>query len=683
MADADGGGGDAGRRRHRRRRYVVCAASVGSMSVVTAMLVVAVVLSATRGEVSLGGMLYPRESESREVRSLDGVWDFRLSDNLQGYWERWYEHDLRSTGEVMMMPVPASYNDVTQLKEVRDHVGLVWYDRRFFVPRSWQSPNIRVWLRFGSVHYVAQVWVNGELAMAHEIGHLPFQTSVTGLLKFGASNRLTVAVDNTLLQTSVPQGSLHHVDTANGTREYQSYSFDFFNYAGIHRPVLLYTTPSVFIDDLNVATDYSLDGTGTVRYNVTYAGYSMEAPQCRVDLLDADGVVVGSSDSSNGLQGEIRVPDAHAWWPYLMHPRPGYLYTLQVRLTSSEWGTEDVYRLPVGIRRLAWDNSSLLINDRPVYLRGFGRHEDADIRGKGLDLATVAKDHNLLRWVGANSYRTSHYPYADEVMDFADQQGFLIIDECPSVNTENYSPALLQKHKDSLTELIRRDKNRPSVIMWSVANEARTQLFAAESYFREIVQHVKSLDPSRPTTMAIARGFSEDRAAPFIDIIAFNRYNAWYSNGGLTETIVPRVVAEAEGWYARFGKPVFVTEYGADTLEGLHLEPEYIWSEEYQEVLFSEHFKAFDILREKGYFIGEMIWNFADFKTAQTYTRVGGNKKGIFTRARQPKSAAHLVRKRYWSLAERLDGAQPPADTRRYVIDAPPKDSANAVRREL
>lgn len=120
-----------------------------------------------------------------------------------------------------------------------------------------------------------------------------------------------------------------------------------------------------------------------------------------------------------------------------MDSDPGYLYTLEVQLLSSVSGEMiDVYRQPIGIRTVTWTNTSLLINNRPVYLHGFGRHEDSDIRGKGLDLPTVLRDYNLIKWVGGNVYRTSHYPYADEIMDLADQQGIMIIDECPGVDTE-------------------------------------------------------------------------------------------------------------------------------------------------------------------------------------------------------------------------------------------------------
>nr|CAD7587641.1 unnamed protein product [Timema genevievae] len=460
-------------------------------------------------------------------------------------------------------------------------------------------------------------WVNGQLVMSHEIGHLPFQRDIASVLKYGSKNLVTVAVDNTLLETSIPQGQLSETYTDNGTQITQSYTFDFFNYAGIHRHVHLYTTPQVYIDDISVRTSIT-GNTGVIEYNVSYNGYdqSYSSPLCFVDLLDREGKFVARDITT--LAGRIEIDSPRLWWPYLMDSEPGYLYTLQ-------------------------------------------------IRGKGLDYSLVAKDYNLIKWIGANSFRTSHYPYAEEIMDFADRQGIVVINECPSVDTVGFSSILLQKHKDSLSELIRRDKNRPSVIMWSIANEARTHLPAAGPYFKSIVEHVKSLDQSRPVTIVTARGSNEDKAAQYVDIIGFNRYNGWYTNPGRTNTIVNNLIDEVQNWHRNFNKPIIIMEYGADTMPGLHLQPSYIWSEEYQVELFSEHFRAFDILRKKGYFVGEMIWNFADFKTAETYTRVGGNKKGVFTRDRQPKSSAHHVRRRYLALAEELDNFSPPQDAYPYI----------------
>lgn len=204
--------------------------------------------------------------------------------------------------------------------------------------------------------------------------------------------------------------------------------------------------------------------------------------------------------------------------------------------------------------------------------------------------------------------------------------------------------------------------------MWSVANEPRTGKLQADAYFKEIADFTRSLDSTRPVTAVIAVGVGQDKAAQYMDIVSFNRYNAWYSNPGQLNVVTTSVVQEAIAWHERHKKPVIMSEYGADTLEGLHTLPAFIWSEEYQKEILSRHFRAFDMLRDMGFFIGEFIWNFADFKTAQTYTRVGGNKKGIFLRNRQPKDSAFLVRQRYYALANVLDNVESlPTDLEYYV----------------
>ncbi|XP_077290624.1 beta-glucuronidase isoform X2 [Arctopsyche grandis] len=625
-----------------------------------------------------GGALYPKDSETREVRKLDGIWNFRVSpvDPETGFKNFWYKYDLSKTGPVIPMPVPSSYNDVTQDISIRDHVGLVWYDRRFFVPDTWRKAESRVWLRFSSVHYAAQVWINGNLVMHHEIGHLPFEKEVTKYLNFGVENRVTVACDNTLLKDTVPQGSVIEVPTDDGIKLKQTYTFDFFNYAGIHRSVFLYTTPNLYIDDVIVNTHIQ-GKTGIIVYNVSYGGYNANQDVfCYINILDQNETVIAHSV---GFGGTIEIPNANFWWPYLMHPEPGYLYTMEVHLATESITVADIYRLNVGIRTVTWSNTTLYINDKPAYLKGFGRHEDSDLRGKGLDMVLATKDYNLIRWVGANTYRTSHYPYAEELYDFADQQGIMIIDECPSVDTDLFSSPLLVKHMDSLTELVKRDKNHPSVIMWSIANEPRTQLVLSGEYFGKVANHVRSMDTSRPITIALARAYNEDKAGKHLDIISFNRYNGWYSNPGNLDMITDRVIAEATAWHQKYNKPVLMSEYGADTMPGLHLHPEFIWSEEYQVELMSKHFKAFDALRDMGFFIGEFIWNFADFKTEQSVTRVGGNKKGIFTRDRQPKASAHHLRRRYHLLAQEIDGVSPPKDLLPYMVKSP----ANVAKEEL
>ncbi|XP_045483905.1 beta-glucuronidase isoform X2 [Pieris rapae] len=624
--------------------------------------------------VNPGAALYPRATETRDLRNLDGVWNFRKSptDPEFGYKNGWFEQDLEKTGPVIPMPVPSSYNDVGEDASLRDHVGLVWYDRRFFVPSWWGQNGQRVWLRFSSVHYASQVWVNGQSVMYHEIGHLPFEVEISDVVQYNTSNLLTVVVDNTLLSDTIPQGTIRDVMVANNkVRLEQTYTFDFFNYAGIHRSVFLYSTPQTFIDDVIVNTD--IQGlTGFVVYNVTYK--SASNAQCVIQLFDKNGTQVAGSQDCAGL---MEVGNANFWWPYLMHPEPGYLYTFKASLIGPLGELVDTYSLKVGIRTVTWSNTTIYLNDKPIYLKGFGMHEDSDLRGKGWDPVLWVKNFNLIKWVGANAFRTSHYPYAEEIYQMADEQGIMIIDECPSGDTDIFTDSLLEKHKQSLTELIRRDKNHPSVVMWSISNEPRSANYKADAYFGKVVKHVKSMDLSRPVTIAISQSYLNDKAGQHLDVICFNRYNSWYHDTGILEVIMGNVVEEATAWHREYNKPVIMTEYGADTIPGLHMIPEYVWSEEYQVALMSEHFKAFDKLRHAGFFSGEFIWNFADFKTTQIITRVGGNKKGIFTRSRQPKAAAHHLRARYLALASE-DGVIAPF-VGHYISDVYPTHSHNEL----
>lgn len=673
------------RRRRRRncielRNILVFAFSLLAMGAVAYLVNFAFGLILFNNEIPMtSGLLYPRESETREVRSLDGIWNFVKSDegNLtQGVREKWFEYDLNRFRETRPMPVPASYNEITEERRIRDHVGTVWYDRKFFIPIGWEKKQ-RVWMRFGSVHYEAIVWINGNQVMKHEIGHLPFEAEISQFVKYGGENRVTVLCDNVLLSTTIPQGTIVEQPSDLGVVILQDHTFDFFNYAGIHRSVVIYTTPNTYIEDVTVTTDL-VDTTGSIYYEIKTNGTSSDEPLfVKVQILDKMDNIVATGESNTDLKGVLEIANVKPWWPYLMHKEPGYLYTMEVFLCTNNHPNIDVYRLKIGVRTLKWDNKQFYINGKPVYFRGFGRHEDADIKGKGLDLALLTKDFNLIKWIGANSYRTSHYPYSEESMQFADEQGIMIIDECPSVDTTGFHQALLDKHKSSIEQLIHRDKNHPSVVMWSIANEPRTSQLAADSYFEKVANYTKSLDRTRPVTAAIAVPSASDRAAKHLDIISFNRYNAWYANTGRLDMIVNNVVDEATTWNTKHNKPVLMSEYGAECITGMHMMPEFVFSEEFQTKVYSQHFKAFDILRNKGFFIGEFVWNFADFRTQQSTSRVGGNKKGVFTRNREPKSSAHLLRQRNFALC-RDDSSECglPNDLFLYISDKQIRDNS-------
>ncbi|XP_076024323.1 beta-glucuronidase [Genypterus blacodes] len=612
------------------------------------------------------GRLFPRESSSREVKELNGLWTFRADkspNRNQGFEREWFKGRLAEAGPVIDMPVPASFNDITQDATLRDFIGWVWYEREVVVPTRWVTDEgTRLVLRVGSAHYYAVVWVNGVKVTEHEGGHLPFEAEIGDVIRKNPAvpTRITIAVNNTLTLHTLPPGTIQHMDDRTKYPEgyfVQNTNFDFFNYAGIHRPVLLYTTPKVYVDDITVVTDFS-DSTGLVQYSVSVKGAATAS--IKVTLMDKDRHCVASS---TGPSGVLKVADVKLWWPFLMHDTPGYLYSMEVRLTTANGQApyEDVYTLPVGIRTVKVSSTQFLINNKPFYFHGVNKHEDADIRGKGLDWPLIVKDFNLMKWMGANSFRTSHYPYAEEILHMCDRHGIVVIDECPGVGIKDirsFGNASLAHHLEVMDELVRRDKNHPSVVMWSVANEPAAEMPPAGDYFKSLITHTKALDSTRAVTFVSNSNYARDKGAPYVDVICVNSYFSWYHDPGHPEIIPIQLTTQFENWYGKYQKPIIQSEYGADVVAGLHSDPPMMFTEEYQKAVLQSYHSVFD-LKRKEYVIGELIWNFADFMTAQGVTRVVGNKKGIFTRERQPKAGAFVLRERYWRLANETGGLPP------------------------
>jgi beta-glucuronidase len=586
-------------------------------------------------------MLNPKESRTREIKDLSGIWNFKIDTDNKGIQENWQTKPLTNT---ILMPVPASYNDITQNAQIRDHIGYVWYETKFNVPqRIFADKNVI--LRFGSATHFAIVWVNGREIIRHKGGFLPFEADITNFIdKTGSDNILTVAVNNELTWQTLPPGETVVCDVIP-TLKKQEYHFDFFNYAGIHRPVKLIFRPKTFIDDISITTNVEKD-TGIVNYQISALGKA----NCKAHLYTSDNKLICSSAAA---AGQLKVQSPNLW--DVQNP---YLYKLKVELTNDKGELIDEYELPIGIRTIKVEGKKFLLNGKEVYFTGFGKHEDSAIRGRGVDNCTNVKDFNLLKWINANSFRTSHYPYSEEILNLADQYGILIIDECPAVGMYNFgnnegnifcnehvNNETLQHHLDVMADLIKRDKNHPSVVMWSVANEAITSEDGSLPYFSKVINKTRQLDPSRPITMAQITVAAKCTVSQLLDVICVNRYFSWYIDSGMLDTIEIKLGNELRKWYERFPKPIIVSEYGADAIAGFHSDPPVMFSEEYQVEMINRFHKVFDSM---DFIIGEHVWNFADFATKQGITRVMGNKKGVFTRDRQPKMIAHILKER-WS----------------------------------
>ena len=583
-------------------------------------------------------MLRPQDTPTRERKSLNGLWRFRLDPDGSGRDAGWWRTPL---AEARDMPVPASYNDVYADPALRDHVGDAWYQTVVRVPRGWAGQ--RVLLRFDAATHRAVVWVDDVEVARHEGGYTPFEADVTDSVVPGEEVRVTVVVDNRLTWRSVPPGIVE-----NGR---QTYFHDFFNYAGLHRSVWLHCTPRTHVRDVTVVT--GLDGTaGTVDYRVDADG------DVRVALLDP---AVGEVASGTGATGVLTVGDVQPW-----RPGEGHLYDLRVELLDGA-AVVDSYTLPIGIRTVEVRGTKFLVNGEPFSFTGFGKHEDAAVRGKGHDDALMVHDFALMEWVGANSFRTSHYPYAEEVLDFADRHGIVVIDETAAVGQNlgmmagimrrqfppTFSPETLddtarEVHAQAIRELVARDRNHPSVVLWSIANEPESDTEESVAYFAPLIALTRELDPTRPvgTVNMAFSPYGRDRLQALGDVIMLNRYYGWYLHTGDLPAAEEALQAELEQW-ATEGKPILMTEYGADTLSGLHSLTAEPWSEEYQTDFLDMYHRVFDRVDAV---VGEQVWNFADFATAPSVGRVAGNRKGVFTRDRHPKTAAFALRRRWRGL---------------------------------
>lgn len=591
-------------------------------------------------------MLYPIITETRTIIDLNGIWNFKL-DKGNGFDESWEKSTLTET---IQMAVPASFNDLGVKAEIRDHVGWVWYEREFAVPTILTSE--RIVLRFGSATHVAKVYVNGKLVVEHKGGFLPFEAEINSFLKEG-KNRLTVAVNNIVDFSTLPVGFLSEIEVPGaGKVKKNNPNFDFFNYAGLQRPVKIYTTPQTHVKDVTIISEID----GTVNYSVDAQGNA----EVKVSAIDESGKVVATA---TGTAGTFTINDVKLW-----EPLNAYLYTLKIELSDSG-KVVDVYEQPFGVRSVEVKDGKFLINNKPFYFKGFGKHEDTPLRGRGFDEAANVMDFNLMKWIGANSFRTAHYPYSEEIMRLADREGIVVIDETPAVGLHvNFMVMLsggtsqkntwqelktFEHHQDVIRELVARDKNHPCVVMWNVANEPASEEEGADEYFKPLIELFRELDPQkRPVTLVTHLGSTpdKDKIAELIDVLTFNRYYGWYLQSGDLESAQVNLRAELNGWLERCpGKPMMMTEYGVDTVAGFHDVEPVMFTEEYQVEFYKANHQVFD---EFEHFIGEQVWNFADFQTSQGIIRVQGNKKGIFTRERKPKYAAHTLRKRWTSIPD-------------------------------
>lgn len=591
-------------------------------------------------------LLYPCVNACRSFVSLDGMWRMQFDPEQKGTEEKWQN----GLPDSFMIPVPSSFADLFTEHEKRDYCGDFWYETKFFMDADSSK---RAVLRFCSVTHRCDVYLNGEKIGSHEGGFTPFAIDISSCVRYGERNRLSLRVNNELNEMSIPCGSTSIL--SDGRKIAKPY-FDFFNYSGIQRSVYLLRIPQESIIDYD--TEIELSGKDAeIRYRVETDGEN----EVIAEIFTKDGKKAGER---TGKEGTIRIQDARLW--DIDDP---YLYSVVFRIVKDGHDI-DKYPAKLGVRTVRISGNRILLNGKEIYLKGYGKHEDFEVIGRTFNPSLAVRDFELMKWTGANCFRTSHYPYAEEWYQLADEYGFLIIDEVPAVgmmrSLMNFAAAgaggkdtrffvsdtvslLQENHRNALEEMIIRDKNHPSVIAFSIFNEPETTYPEAREYFAPLFDFAKSLDvQKRPLTGALLLNSTPDKCCCYelCDFISLNRYYGWYISGGSDIGEAERMFRrEMDAWAEICAdKPLIFTEFGADTSAFEHKLPSVMWSQEYQNEYYEMNFRVMD---SYDFVCGELVWNFADFQTTEGIMRVNGNKKGIFTRNRQPKDAAYLLRRRW------------------------------------
>ncbi|WP_057742305.1 beta-glucuronidase [Limosilactobacillus secaliphilus] len=579
-------------------------------------------------------MLLPQLNASRTWTDLDGMWHFQADEPAIDV--------NQPLPHPEWVAVPGSFNAQLMGPQYTDRVGYFWYETHFQLPSS-QLKQRNV-LRFGAVTHAAEVYLNGHLIMKHKGGFTPFEGEINQFLQAG-DNDLKVKVSNILDNTTLPSA-----DYKGDGQE--TYRFDFYNYSGIQRQVIIYSTNPSYIDQITIPYETDLTHT-TVKPEIKVQG---DFDHAQVTILDQTKQVVAQN---NDLTSPLKIDQTHLW-----EPGNGYLYQLQVKIFAADGQLLDTYTKSFGIRTIEIKNNQFLINQKPFYFKGFGKHMDFFASGRGMNLPLMNWDNQILNSIGANSFRTSHYPNDEITMQQADRLGQVVIDETSAVGLFigfNANVEVLKNnqttwntldttaaHQLAIKELVERDADHPSVVMWSIANEPAGGQPGAREYFAPLVKLTKELDwQKRPVTFTdiMRDDYQDDQIADLFDVICLNRYYGWYSNHGNLKAAEDELRDNIIHWHEKHpDKPFIFTEFGADTVPGLHSLEHSPYSEEYQVDLYKTYFKVFD---EFSYVIGEQLWAYADFHTQDNMIRIDGNLKGVFTRDRRPKAIVSLLKQRW------------------------------------
>ncbi|MGB5942939.1 MAG: glycoside hydrolase family 2 TIM barrel-domain containing protein [Leeuwenhoekiella sp.] len=513
--------------------------------------------------------------------------------------------------------VPGDWN--SQKENLFYYEGTLWYKKSFDVPDY--DPSKRYFVHFGAVNYFAEVYLNGKKLGAHKGGFTPFNFEMSDLLK-NEDNFLIVRVDNKRSPDEVP-----------------TVSTDWWNYGGITRDVTVYEVSETFIADYSLQLDKDNDKLlkGFVQLN------GEDKANTKV-MIKIPELKINKSVSTNGegkAEFEIPVKRLTKWSD--SNPK---LYEVSLSTPLDELSDK------IGFRQIKTEGSDILLNGEKVFLKGISIHEENVMRGGRAHSMEDAKI--LLGWakeLGCNFVRLAHYPHNENMVRLADEMGMLVWEEIPVYWTIDWAnKETYKKAEKQLSEVVSRDKNRASVIIWSMANET-PQSEERLSFLTNLAKTTRKLDNTRLITAALEDHPSEgdenvmvieDKFSDIVDIVSFNQYYGWY--GGKIKDL------KNISWEIDIDKPVIISEFGAAALQGYHGDKSTTWTEDNQAYLYEETLPALAKIKQIS---GITPWILTDFRSPRRMHDVyqnGYNRKGLISETGNKKKAFYTLKNFYKNL---------------------------------
>lgn len=564
----------------------------------------------------------PLNVYGRSVTSLNGMWKYFVDQQDIGYYDyrmnptRWgffLDAKPRNVSDLVeysfddskSMKVPGDWN--TQDEQLYWYEGSVWYRQKF----NWKPEQGRkALLYFAGANYLSRVWVNGKQVGVHEGGFTPFCFDVSDVVKAG-ENTIVVMVNNNRKKENIP-----------------TQIFDWWNYGGITRDVMMVSVPETYIED------YSLQ---LVKGNTKLINVKLKLNEKKAGKMVTLSIpeLKIKKKLVTDAQGEANVVLKAK--PSLWCPENPKLY--KVSITTAEETISD----EIGFRTIETRGKQILLNGKPIFLKGISSHEETAYTSRRCNSAEDAD--TLLAWakdLGCNFMRLAHYPHNEHAIREAERKGVLLWEEIPCYWTIDWkNEKTFANAKRQLQDMIGRDKNRANVIVWSVANETPHSA-ERDKFLSELAKFAKTEDDTRLISMAMeVTGQSNyvnrlnDNMNKYVDIISFNEYIGWYRD----VNDAPKMK-----WEVPYDKPVIISEFGGGAVAGLHGSKNERWTEEFQENLYKENL---DMLSKIEGLSGMTPWVLKDFRSPRRINPVvqkDFNRKGLVSDKGKRKKAFYVLK---------------------------------------